>query len=243
MGNVFRYELRRMVCSKIFVGILAIILWFAWQTLNSQTIQGVAHTAPFSPWTFGSYINALLPLLSLSLVFFLWEVSSGRARRVELLADATQTERRKLLLIRGCAVAAAWLLLALAAVLLGLGFLLTLFSSAVPLGEVLAAAALALLPVLLFLLGLGLLAGRVRPGLVFFLVPVTALLLLLPFPMSVQLFVGDLFSVWPLSLPLDPPLSVPPSLLAGRLLYSLAGLAAVGAAGMRVSKANLGRRR
>ena len=236
MGKVFRYELRRMVRSKIFVGMLAILLWYAWQILNSQTIQGVAHTAPFSPWTFGSYLNTLLPLLSLSMVFFLWEVSSGRARRVELLADATQTEHRKLLLIRGCAVAAAWLLLALSVVLLGLGFLLALFGRSVPLGELLVAAILALLPALLFLLGLGLAAGRVHPGLVFLIVPVTALFLLLPLPMAAQLFAMDWFSTWPLHLALDPPLSVPAAVLAGRLLYGALGLAAVAAAGLRVSK-------
>lgn len=237
MSKLFRYELHRMVCSKIFLGLLAVLLWFAWQVLTGQTILGTAHTAPFSPWSFGAYLSALLPLLSLSLLFFLWEVCSGAARQVEILADATPTEHGRLLFLKGCAAASAWLLLALAAAGLGLGFLLVLFGEAVPVGELLAAAALVLLPPLAFLLGVGLLLGRIRPGLIFLLLPAVVCFALCPLPMPVQLFAGQLFSVYPLDLGLDPDLSVPLSVLIGRLAYGAAGLAAAAAAGAGRRKA------
>lgn len=233
MVKLFFYELRRMARGKIFLGLLAVLLWLGWQTLTGETILGTAHTAPFSPWSFGAYLSAMAPLFSLSLLFFLWEVSSGAARRVEILADATPTEHGKLLLMKGCAAAAAWLLLAMAVLLLGLGFVLTLFGSSVPVGELLAAAALELLPVLSFLLGFGLLAGRVRPGLIFLLVPVIAVFLLCPLPMEAQLFAGDFFSIYPLTLGLDPALRLTGPFLAGRLLYLAAGLGMALAAGRR----------
>lgn len=222
-----------MVCSKIFLGLLAVLLWFGWQTLTGGTILGVADTAPFSPWSFGAYLSGLLPLLSLSLMFFLWEVSSGRAKQVEILADATPTAPAALLLVRGCAAAAAWLLLALGTAALGLGFLLSIFGGAVPVGTLLAVAALTLLPPLVFLLGLGLLAGRIRPGLVFLLVPVTVLLLAAPLPMAAQLFAEEFFCRYPLGLGLDPALTVPASFWLGRAAYLTAGLAAAAAAGSK----------
>ncbi len=63
MNKIFRYELRRMVFSKFYLGLSAVTIWYGWQLLNTTTILGTAHTAPFSPWSFGSYLSQLLPLL------------------------------------------------------------------------------------------------------------------------------------------------------------------------------------
>ena len=76
MRKIFRYELRRAVCNKFFLGLLVVCLFFGWQTLNGEVIQGVAHTAPFSAWSFGYYLAQELPLLSVALLFFLWNVFS-----------------------------------------------------------------------------------------------------------------------------------------------------------------------
>ena len=63
MGKIYLYELRRTVRSKFFWGLLAVCLFFGWNTLKTATIRGAAHTAPFSPWSFGAYLSRLLPLL------------------------------------------------------------------------------------------------------------------------------------------------------------------------------------
>ena len=89
MRKIFRYELRRAVCNKFFLGLLVVSLYFGWQTLNSEVIKGIAHTAPFSPWSFGYYSAQVLPLLSVALLFFLWGIFSKEARRVKPLTDAT----------------------------------------------------------------------------------------------------------------------------------------------------------
>ena len=74
MRKIFRYELRRAVCNKFFLGLLVVSLYFGWQTLNSEVIKGIAHTAPFSPWSFGYYSAQVCPLLSVALLFFLWGI-------------------------------------------------------------------------------------------------------------------------------------------------------------------------
>ena len=63
MSKIFRYECRRLLLSKFFFGLVAVTCFYGWQVLEHVTILGIAHTAPFSPWSFGDYLSRLLPLL------------------------------------------------------------------------------------------------------------------------------------------------------------------------------------
>lgn len=101
MSKLVRYELHRMIYSRVFVGMACVLIWYGRQILNGKTILGAAYTAPFSPWSFGDYLSTLMPMLSLSLLFFLWEAYSGPARKVEILADATPLGHDRLMLAKG----------------------------------------------------------------------------------------------------------------------------------------------
>lgn len=46
MNKIYQYELRRILRSKFFWGLLAVCLFFGWNILQTSTIKGVAHTAP-----------------------------------------------------------------------------------------------------------------------------------------------------------------------------------------------------
>lgn len=229
MSKIIRYELYRMICSKIFAGMACILLWYGWQVLNKETILGAAYTAPFSPWSFGSYLSGLMPMLSLTLMFFLWEVCSGQAKRVEVLADATLLGHGKLMAAKGFAAALAWLVLTLGLSLMGIGFLVTLFGEAVPLKEYMVVILLEVFPVLLWFMGVGLLASRFHGRLLFLIAPITVLFAAAPLPMELQLFSKDFFSVWPAGQGLDPAFSVPVSVVLGRLLYGGIGMIGVAA--------------
>ena len=52
MGKIFRYECRRLLWNKFFIGLAIVLLLYGAFVLHSVTILGVAHTAPFSPWSF-----------------------------------------------------------------------------------------------------------------------------------------------------------------------------------------------
>lgn len=226
MRKIFGYELRRAVCSKFFAGLLAVCLWFGWQTLNSAVIQGVAHTAPFSPWSFGYYLAQVLPLLSVALLFFLWGVFSKEARQVGALTAATPTDPGKYLLVKCGASAAAWLLLTLCVTGLGAGFLICLFGAAVPVGEWLLAALFSLLPALTLVLGLGMMAGRSHPALLFVLMPLMLAVNFLPGIWS--LFGAAFFSEYPLSLDvLDPSLTVSAGAVIVKMVCTAIGAAAI----------------
>ena len=55
MIKIFRCECRRLLCNKFFIGLLAVLLFYAGQVFYAVALPGVAHTAPFSPWSFGAY--------------------------------------------------------------------------------------------------------------------------------------------------------------------------------------------
>ena len=60
MSKIFRYECRRLLLSKFFFGLAAVTCFYGWQVLEHVTILGIAHTASFSPWSFGDYLSRLL---------------------------------------------------------------------------------------------------------------------------------------------------------------------------------------
>ena len=67
MGKIFRYECRRLLWNKFFIGLAVVLLLYGVFVLHAVTILGVAHTAPFSPWSFGDYLSRMMPLLWLGM--------------------------------------------------------------------------------------------------------------------------------------------------------------------------------
>ena len=83
-----------------------VLLFYGWQVLGGTTILGVAHTAPFSPWSFGDYLSRMTPLLWVGVLFFLTFFTSPKARRVASLTDAAPMPPHRYALAR-CAAALA----------------------------------------------------------------------------------------------------------------------------------------
>ena len=152
MNKIFRYELRRMVFSKFYLGLSAVTIWYGWQILNTTTILGTAHSAPFSPSSFGSYLSQLLPLLCVALLFLVWNQCSNTARRTGVLTTTAAQNPGVYRLVKCGAAAAAWLLLVFLLAALGIGFLLALFGRDVPVGEYVAPALAVVLPPMILLL-------------------------------------------------------------------------------------------
>ena len=225
MRKIFRYELRRAVCNKFFLGLLVVCLFFGWQTLNREVIQGVAHTAPFSSWSFGYYLAQELPLLSVALLFFLWNVFSKEARRVNILTAATPVDAGSYLLVKCGAAVTAWLLLAFGVYTLGTIFLLVLFGPAVSLNDLLLPALISLLPALALVFGIGMMAGRLHPALLLVLAPVALAANLLPLPLEWDLFGATFFSEYPLTLTqLDPAFDLPAAGWIAKAVYLAVGV-------------------
>ena len=232
MIRIFGYELRRLLFSKLYGGMLLICLFFGWQILYADTIQGVAHTAPFSPWSFGSYLAQMVPLLSLVLLLMLWYQFSGKAKKVMVLTNATSVEQKKYLLIKCGAVAASWLSLIFMVFLLGAGFLIYLFQDAVSLCDFIIPAFVILIPVLFFVLGFGLVVfyGNWGKSAAAKIVPFLFILVVVAVNLSFSGSLPDViyFSSYPITLPvLEPGFTMTAMASISKILYSLLGITAV----------------
>ncbi|WP_460277904.1 hypothetical protein [Clostridium sp. CTA-5] len=61
--SLFKYELKRLLLNKFFLGILIISALYSHQVMCGDIILGVANTAPFSGWSYGVYLGKILPIL------------------------------------------------------------------------------------------------------------------------------------------------------------------------------------
>ena len=229
MSKIFRYECRRLLWNKFFIGLAVVLLLYGALILRAVTILGVSHTAPFSPWSFGDYLSRMLPLLWIGMLFFLTFYTSPKARRAAVLMDATPMPPKQYALVRCAAALTGGVLLSLlcmgeAAVFYGRMFGWYGWVSLLP------PALVTLLPALVFALGSGWLLGRVRPWLVYVWMLAPFAWAALPLPAALGAWNGWLFREYPLTLgTLDPAFSVPASVLAaqGGLLVLGAALLAV----------------
>ena len=219
MGKIFRYECRRLLWNKFFIGLAVVLLLYGALVLHVVTILGVAHTAPFSPWSFGDYLSRMLPLLWVGMLFFLTFYTSGKARRAAVLMDATPMPPKKYALARCGAALTGGVLLSLlcvgeAAVFYGRRFGWYGWGSF-------------LLPALAALL-------RLRPWLVYGWMAVPFLLAALPLPEAFSLWNGRFFTEYPLALgTLDPAFALPIGAAAAQAALLVLGAALLGAAGRR----------
>lgn len=223
VSKILRYELRRILCNRIFAGLLVVTLCFGWGVLTGEVIWGIGDTAPFSPWSFGFYLSQVLPMILLSELFFLSFFTSAQERRVRALTAATPVKPFQYRLLRCAAVLAATLLLTLAMVAMGLWFYHSVFRINA-FGGLAAPALFALAPPILLVLGLGLAVGRLHPAAVYLLMAAVLIAGLLP-------FAARFFSQTPRLLgTLDPAFTIPGKALAGRGVLLLGGvlLSAVG---------------
>lgn len=223
LGKLFRYELRRLLWNKLFFGLLAVMLCYGWLTFAGDTILGVARTAPFSPWSFGSYLSQITPLAALGELLFLSRYASRQEQRVSAVTRAAPLEPKKYAAVRCSAVLAGTLILYICGAGLCAAFYALLFGW-YEFSSLLAPALLVCGPVILFCMGAGLSLGEIHPALPYVLTG--AALLTRRLPPALGFTLERFFSEYPLALGgVDPAFSIPAEVLLGRLLY--VGLALV----------------
>ena len=209
MTKIFSCECRRLLCNKFFIGLLAVLLFYAGQVFYLTVLPGVAHTAPFSPWSFGVYLGRLLPLLWVGALFFLTFFTSARERRAAVLTAATPADPRRYALTRCAAALVGTALLCLAVLALAAVCYARLFGWD-GWGSLVLPTLVTLAPPLVFALGSGWRLGELRPWLLYVWMALPFVLSALPLPQALGLWDGGFFASYPLTLDtLDPAFSLP----------------------------------
>lgn len=236
--KIYKYELRRLLCNKFFVGLLVITMFYSYQVMDGEIVLGVANTAPFSGWSYGAFLSDILPLLLITLLFFITFLYSPNEKKVQTITDTTPMDPTKYRLIRCFAMITGFVISDVAAIAVSLVFYGRIFHFT-GFGGFVAPTLVALLPALLFILGIGMIAGKLHPVSVYALIPVVLLLALVPLPDAADLFCGSFFSNYPATLGVvEPAFSVPVFVMTGRCAYALVGLALIAAAVVKKPKHN-----
>lgn len=224
MIKIFIYEMKRLLWNKFFLILTAITYLTSWYTLTGSIIRGVAYTAPFSPWSFGVYLAQVMPILLITLLFFLTFLYSAKEKRVKVLTTATKTNPVHYLLIRLAVMLIGYLLLCLIVLITALVFYLRMFHWS-DFHALLLPALIILIPPMLFILGLGITAGRIHTSLIYAVMALLLLYPLLKLNYNLDFIGGSFFGNYPLTLDqLDPGLVLPAGYIASRLIYALMGL-------------------
>jgi len=226
LGKIFKYELKRLLLSKLYIALLIVNGIFAWYVLSADIIMGVAFTAPFSMWSFGGFMAAVMPMGILTMLFLMSFYYSTNERLVEELTTATPAPKLKYMLVRNGVVALGFLVICLMAVALSVYFYVSIFGFSNFAGFVLPGI-ITVLPGFMFFMGFGALAGRIRPGVLYALIPAVFLVGFGAGPVFLDVFGGGYYGNAPLDLPVgidgEPGFVLSLSFMLSRVFFLVAG--------------------
>jgi len=231
LTKIYRYELQRLIISKVFLGLLVIVGVFSWQILSRETVMGIAYTAPFSAWSYGAFVATVLPLLLVALLFFVAHLFSSREARVRVLTRATPVDQARHDAIKCAAIVTAFALLVAAVIGMSLVFYASVFQYW-HFGAFLVPIVMTVTPAMLFVMGVGVVVGQRRSALLFVLMLAVLAIGRVSLPSSLDLLGGTFFRETPLTLPAgsagEPAFQVPVAVLLSKLGFAVVGLLLVG---------------
>lgn len=231
MIKIYRYELRRLVVSKVFLGLLVIGGVFGWQVLSRETIMGIAYTAPFSAWSYGAFMATILPMLLVALLFFVTHLFSNREARVRVLARATPMDQARHDAVKCAAIVTAFALLLVVVIGVSFVFYASVFEYW-RFGTLLVPIAMTVVPTMLFVMGIGVVVGQRSSVWLSLLMLAVLVIGRVRLPLSLDLLGGTFFRETPLTLPAgsagEPVFQVPTAVLFSRLGFAVVGLLLVG---------------
>jgi len=224
LNRIFKYEIKRLIINKFFLGLLVISAIYSYEIMGGDILLGVANTAPFSGWSYGEYLAQMLPILLVTLLFFISFLYSKQEKSVQALTKATPIDPFKFQMLRFGTIIIAFALISAVPIVYSLWFYDVNFRF-LSFGSLVLPSVVTVLPAMLFVFGLGSLGGRCHQGVIFVLMVVVILVNYIPLPYAVDLFGGNFFEKYPESLDMvEPAFSMPISVVIGKLVFGLAGL-------------------
>ena len=230
MNRILKYELKRLLLNKFFIGLCVINGIFSWYTLTSDTIAGVAYTAPFSSWSFSAYLASVMPISILTVLFLLSIFHSKNEKQVAVLTAATPINTSRYTLVRLTVIALGFFFLCALVIGMSIIFYATFFHFW-NYSVFILPAIITILPCFVFALGAGNLLGRIHRGFLYGLMLVSLATNFIPLPETLNftgIFGSGFYANFPMSLPLaadgDPAYTLSAAFLAVRAFYLVIGV-------------------
>lgn len=222
--KLLKYELKRLIINKFFLGLIIISAIYSYEVMTSDIILGVANTAPFSGWSYGEYLAKVLSILLVTLLFFISFLYSKQEKNVQDLTRATPIDQFKFQMLRFGTIIIGFVLISMIPILYSVWFYSVNFHF-LSFGGLVLPAFITLVPSMLFVFGIGSLGGRYHQGVIFGLMAAVLLVNYVQLPYEVDLFGGNFFEKYPMSLSVvEPTFSIPIDVAIGKLIFGLTGL-------------------
>lgn len=228
MNKIFYYELKRMIFNRLFLGMFVVNGVFAWYVLTTDIIAGIAYTAPFSSWSYGTYLGKVMPISILTILLLLSGYHGKKQKQVEILTMTTPVSPAKQMLIQTAVLTVCFAVLCILITGISTIFYIRFFQLS-EFADFILPSLLLILPCFVFSVGLGQLLGRFHQVLIFVLVLIVFAVGFCGIQNVFDFFGSGYFSSYPLTLPVnadgEPDFAV--DILFGiiRLLYFFIGIA------------------
>lgn len=221
MSKIIKYELRRMIWNQFVLCMVAVLLLYGWLLLSGDVIQGIANTAPFSPWSFGYYISRLTPIVCLGELLMILLYASRKEKMVSTITSPTPFKKTTYLLIRSGVIVFAMLLASFLGFVLAIGFSGVFFHEYPVINYVLPYV-VTVVPLVIFCLGTGVFLSKRNPLL---LILLGGILLIGLIP-SIDLYEMQFYISYPDTLKaLDPGFHIPVWLFGKQVVLCIVGIA------------------
>lgn len=221
-GTIFHYEFKRLVLSREYLLLMVAVLAYCVALLRSTVIFGTLYTAPFSQWTFCSYLSSVTVLLLVLLLALCARQFTASERGAMAIIGATPMPASTFKAIRYGTIACAFLIAAVLSAVVCFVFYWLTFDY-MDFGGLIASGLMLLLPSALLMFGAAMLLGNKKAALVYVLL--AAVLIVGVFGISLPAYIDIIGSS--VTLPLYAGVhdfGFTSAFVAGRIAFIVAGV-------------------
>jgi hypothetical protein len=227
--KILKYELKRIIFSKMFVITFIIALLFSVINLYTAIIQGISGTAPFSQWSYCKFLCDINTIMLLILMFSCTGLFSRNEQRVREITSCTSLPPKKYIATKILALFISYLIIALCCILISFVFYKTTFDFT-NFQNFLMPIIIILFPTFMFAFGTSIFLGSKNQSLLYAWIPIVLLLSLINFSSTpfIDIFSKGYITYMPTILPVDslgePVFSLSLDFIMSRLLFTLIGM-------------------
>lgn len=228
--KILKYELKRIILSKMFVITFISALFFSVVDLYTQIIQGVSGTAPFSQWSYSKFLCDINTIILLALMLFCTGLFSKNEQSVREITSCTSLPQKKYIATKSLVLYIAYLIIVLSSIFVSLLFYKITFNF-VNFGNFLLPILIILGPTFLFVLGTSMFLGSKSLTLLYAWIPIVLILSLvsLNYTPYIDLFAKGYVTSMPRNVPVDivgePVFRLSFDFILSRVLITVIGIA------------------
>lgn len=173
--KIMKYEMKRLLLSKVYLVLLLITGWFSYNVLKTKTIYGLNDTAPFSEWSYSSFLLDINPFLLVIVLMFCTYIFSKKEEAVKTITMTTKIKPTTYFCIKSITIAVAYFLTVTVVIAISFIFYNRVFQFN-NFGQFAKPILLILIPSVLFVSGIGMFIGNINGNLLYIFIPIMFLI-------------------------------------------------------------------